>query len=208
MWKNINIFAFCLVLQLNAFAQTPSRDPAALAAEALVEARAGHQKEAIALYEQALAIDPTNIAILRDYAVVLGWSEKYSEAIAVVKKLRKLDNDQPTWALNEFARSYLFGGATAGALSILNELVEKVAEDSACQQYRTLLAVSQAIVSHRDLAGLFHDLASRLRRAITPPKQARSFRASLCSTTSTLSGACSSISESSAWRWRSAGRSG
>src|SRR5262245_17420449 len=105
MWKNISIFAFCLVLQLNAFAQALSRDPAALAAEALVEARAGHQKESIALYEQRLAIDSANIAILRDYAVVLGWSEKYSEAIAAVKKLRKLDNDQPVWALSEFARS-------------------------------------------------------------------------------------------------------
>src|SRR5580700_2631841 len=33
---------------------------------------------------------------------------------------------------------------------------------SACQQYATLLAVSEAIVSHRDLATLFHDLAGRL----------------------------------------------
>src|ERR1700731_3122314 len=32
----------------------------------------------------------------------------------------------------------------------------------ACQQYGTLLAVSEAIVSHRDLAMLFHDLAGRL----------------------------------------------
>src|SRR6266481_4233980 len=35
-------------------------------------------------------------------------------------------------------------------------------ELSACQQYRTLLAVSEAIVSHRDLTTLFHDLAGRL----------------------------------------------
>src|SRR5580704_9039833 len=39
-------------------------------------------------------------------------------------------------------------------------------ELSACQQYRTLLAVSQAIVSHRDLATLFHDLAGRLHRVM------------------------------------------
>ena len=32
----------------------------------------------------------------------------------------------------------------------------------ACQQYQTLLAVSETIVSHRDLATLFHDLAGRL----------------------------------------------
>src|SRR5216684_7801697 len=35
-------------------------------------------------------------------------------------------------------------------------------ELSACRQYQTLLAVSEAIVSHRDLATLFHDLAGRL----------------------------------------------
>src|SRR5438132_9004804 len=37
---------------------------------------------------------------------------------------------------------------------------------SACRQYRTLLAVSEAIVSHRDLATLFHDLAGRLHLVV------------------------------------------
>src|SRR5437879_12193926 len=37
---------------------------------------------------------------------------------------------------------------------------------SACQQYRTLLAVSEAIVAHRDLATLFHDLAGRLHLVV------------------------------------------
>src|SRR5438067_13338711 len=37
---------------------------------------------------------------------------------------------------------------------------------SACQQYRTLLAVSEAIVSHRDLATLFHELAGRLHLVV------------------------------------------
>jgi formate hydrogenlyase transcriptional activator len=37
---------------------------------------------------------------------------------------------------------------------------------SACQQYGTLLAVSEAIVSHRDLATLFHDLAGSLHRVV------------------------------------------
>jgi hypothetical protein len=35
-------------------------------------------------------------------------------------------------------------------------------ERVASQQYRTLLAVSEAIVSHRDLGALFHELAGRL----------------------------------------------
>src|SRR6266478_1817445 len=39
-------------------------------------------------------------------------------------------------------------------------------ESSACHQYQTLLAVSEAIVSHRDLATLFHDLAGRLHLVV------------------------------------------
>src|SRR5258707_14716943 len=39
-------------------------------------------------------------------------------------------------------------------------------ELSACRQYQTLLAVSDAIVSHRDLATLFHDLAGRLHLVV------------------------------------------
>src|SRR6202045_3336703 len=37
---------------------------------------------------------------------------------------------------------------------------------SGCQQYRILLAVSEAIVSHRDLATLFHELAGRLHLVV------------------------------------------
>src|SRR6266404_848568 len=39
-------------------------------------------------------------------------------------------------------------------------------ELSACQQYQTLLAVSEAIVSHRDSATLFHELAGRLHLVV------------------------------------------
>jgi formate hydrogenlyase transcriptional activator len=34
------------------------------------------------------------------------------------------------------------------------------------QQYRTLLAVSEAILAHRDLAALFHDLTERLQQVV------------------------------------------
>src|SRR5438128_8017688 len=37
---------------------------------------------------------------------------------------------------------------------------------AACQQYRTLLSVAEAIISHRDLQALFHDLAGRLRQVV------------------------------------------
>jgi formate hydrogenlyase transcriptional activator len=39
-------------------------------------------------------------------------------------------------------------------------------ELSASQQYRTLLAVSAAIVAHRDLGALFHELADRLHQVV------------------------------------------
>src|ERR1700722_4699028 len=39
-------------------------------------------------------------------------------------------------------------------------------ELAARQQYRTLLAVSEGIVSHRDLATLFHDLTCRLHSVV------------------------------------------
>src|SRR5437016_7209041 len=45
--------------------------------------------------------------------------------------------------------------------------VERTGQElSACQQYQTLLAVSEAIVSHRDLGTLFHDLAGRLHLVV------------------------------------------
>src|SRR2546422_11570572 len=37
---------------------------------------------------------------------------------------------------------------------------------ASCEQYRTLLAVAEAIVCHRDLRALFHDLAGRLHRVV------------------------------------------
>src|SRR5467141_2555753 len=37
---------------------------------------------------------------------------------------------------------------------------------SADRQYRALLAVSEAIVSHRDLSALFHELAARLHQVV------------------------------------------
>src|SRR6059058_1505490 len=39
-------------------------------------------------------------------------------------------------------------------------------ELSACRQYRTLLAVAEAITAHRDLQALFHDLTGRLQQVV------------------------------------------
>jgi formate hydrogenlyase transcriptional activator len=48
----------------------------------------------------------------------------------------------------------------------MGNLERDVQELSGCGQYRTLLAVSEAIVSHRDLTTLFHDLAGRLHLVV------------------------------------------
>src|SRR5438874_13725683 len=48
----------------------------------------------------------------------------------------------------------------------MGELLRDGQALSACQQYRTLLGVAEAITSHRDLQGLFHDLAGRLHRVV------------------------------------------
>src|SRR5437660_12118776 len=49
---------------------------------------------------------------------------------------------------------------------VMSNLERNGQELSACQQYQTLLAVSEAIVSHRDVATLFHDLAGRLHLVV------------------------------------------
>src|SRR5262245_59281592 len=52
----------------------------------------------------------------------------------------------------------------------VREVVKDLPRDaqalSSSQQYRTLLGVSEVIVSHRDLRGLFHDLADRLHQVV------------------------------------------
>ncbi|HLJ95127.1 MAG TPA: sigma 54-interacting transcriptional regulator [Gemmataceae bacterium] len=48
----------------------------------------------------------------------------------------------------------------------LESCAAEVASTVSCQQYRTLLAVAEAIISHRELPALFHDLAGRLHRVV------------------------------------------
>ena len=62
--------------------------------------------------------------------------------------------------------SILFGSRTAAKPLPTMGLPHPCPETSGCDQYRALLAVSQAIVSHRDLSALFHDLAGRLHQVV------------------------------------------
>src|SRR5882724_7026162 len=48
----------------------------------------------------------------------------------------------------------------------MGDLRRDCRELSACRQYQTLLAVSAAIVAHRDLDALFHELADRLHQVV------------------------------------------
>jgi formate hydrogenlyase transcriptional activator len=48
----------------------------------------------------------------------------------------------------------------------MNDLAAKKTTIASCQQYQALLAVAEAIVAHRDLNALIHDLAGRLREVV------------------------------------------
>jgi len=116
-----------MTLSRTAFAQQASTlsDPRELAEEATETARKGNFNDALRLYEKALAIAPDDISVLRDYAIVLGWAEKYPEAVSIIRKVLSAQSEQPDWALREFSRSLLFGDATEEALQRLNQLVER-----------------------------------------------------------------------------------
>jgi tetratricopeptide (TPR) repeat protein len=113
------------VLRAQSGAAESTRQATALAEEATRQARAGKTEDALALFRQALPLAPNNVPILRDYAVILGWGEHYSEATKVIRQIVALEPEQPDWALREYARSYLFGGDTQAALDMLNRLVSR-----------------------------------------------------------------------------------
>jgi tetratricopeptide (TPR) repeat protein len=112
----VGVCAISLLFQLLAGAQS-------LADQALEKARGGRHEEAFELYRHALTEDPNNVAVLRDYAVALGWAGKYSDALSIVRKTQSLAPSQPEWAMRQFSGIYLFGGALPDALAVLDELL-------------------------------------------------------------------------------------
>jgi tetratricopeptide (TPR) repeat protein len=126
MLKSLRFVALVVAFSSIGFAQTAnSTEARKIAEQATQRAREGKGDEALSLYRNALALAPDDTSILRDYAVVLGWNEKYSQAIPIIRTILASDNNQPDWALREFARSFLFGDATNDALRCLEQLVER-----------------------------------------------------------------------------------
>jgi len=119
--------AICSLSVLRAQSSTAeaTRQATALAEDATQRARAGKTEDALMLFRQAIQLAPNNVPILRDYAVILGWGEHYTDAAKVIGQILALEPEQPDWALREYARSYLFGGDTKAALNMLNRLVSR-----------------------------------------------------------------------------------
>lgn len=120
-------FSFLLlVLASPGLAQNFSvADARSMADRATQAAREGRRDEALRIYKDALASAPDDISILRDYAIVLGWDEKYDAAIPVIRRVLEKESIQPEWALREFARTFLFGNEAAEAFKYLDQLVER-----------------------------------------------------------------------------------
>ena len=90
MWKSLRSVIVVVLAPAFLFAQALPEDTAGLAAEALALARAGNTERAIEMYRSLAARDPNNMAVMRDYAIVIGWSGKYQDAIPVVDKVLEL----------------------------------------------------------------------------------------------------------------------
>jgi formate hydrogenlyase transcriptional activator len=56
--------------------------------------------------------------------------------------------------------------ASSGRVFAMSDLAATKVTLATCQQYQTLLAVAEAIVAHRDLKALLHDLAGRLHQVV------------------------------------------
>jgi tetratricopeptide (TPR) repeat protein len=86
-------------------------------------ARAGNTKEGLEYLEQSIRLSPEDIVTIRDYAVVLGWAERYPESLRQFEQLLTLQPDQPQWTRSELARNQLFGGRPESALKTLDGLI-------------------------------------------------------------------------------------
>jgi formate hydrogenlyase transcriptional activator len=89
-----------------------------------------------------------------------------------VRQFFGLANQHIRWELNDLAprKINLFANAephaTSEASFLMSEFRPSETAIASRQQYQTLLAVAEAIVAHRDLQALLHDLAGRLHEVV------------------------------------------
>ena len=104
--------------------ETASQKAWALADQAREIARTGTAREALPLYRAALDLAPEIPAIRRDYAVVLGWAERFSEAKEQFQRVLESQPDQAEWVWREIAQTELMAGDPAAALASLDRAIE------------------------------------------------------------------------------------
>ncbi|MCB9384918.1 MAG: tetratricopeptide repeat protein [Bryobacterales bacterium] len=101
----------------------PANAADSLREQGVQAARAGNAQQGLEYLEQSIRLSPQSLASIRDYAIVLGWSERYTEALGQFQRLLDLEPQQPVWARSELARAQLFGGSPAQALETLDGLI-------------------------------------------------------------------------------------
>lgn len=94
-----------------------------LSAQARELARSPEPSKALPLYERAIELAPTAAEIRLDYAVALGWSGRYSEAVRLYRVIRQQEPVTPPWAQLEMANAELFGGSADQAFELFDALV-------------------------------------------------------------------------------------
>ncbi len=142
-------------------------------------AREGDLEAGLLDLRAALEASPKDPTIRRDYAIALGWAERYSEALAEFDRLLELESDQPIWARKEIAQAQLFGGRTEDALQTLDGLIADGEDglpirskrglalrwlgrpEAAAKEYRRVIQQFPAAVEGHD--GLALSLADRNR---------------------------------------------
>lgn len=117
-------FLFCGINQaLAEKGQANSRTIEKLMAEAESHLQDASYDEAIAIYEDAIAIDPDNLLAHQGVGKAYSLSEQLEEAEAEFKKVLKIDPNYVP-ALNNLADVYLRTGRPEEALELINKAIE------------------------------------------------------------------------------------
>ncbi len=101
----------------------PAEAARALQQRGVAAARRDELEEALELLDGAVELQPDNLEIALDYGTVLGWAERYEEALVQFDRVFAKEPEQPVWARSEWARNQLFGDRPKAALANLDLLI-------------------------------------------------------------------------------------